>query len=163
MLCITILLFAASCAKPAPSTQELVDTVDISDPAVRALYIKSPSEIYTEPGSENGLAGKTYSTIGTITRIDEFILGDDNTQPTLWLTDNQGDLILTPAAPDVVPEGWNDLSVGDEMEFYFIYTGMSTDLDIGMGIYIGTRSSDPKSQMEDVDEEIDAIQSALSE
>ena len=90
-------------------------------------FTPAPEEIFTTPASENGLADTAYYVSGTVLSRSE-LSGYD----TIRLSTDNGDILISSVYIDL-PE----LSEGDQITAYFVYTGMSAMYDeLPCGIYI---------------------------
>ena len=86
----------------------------------------APSEIFSTTAEENGLGDMAYYAEGEIvSRLD--VSGYD----TIQVTTPGGDLYISAAFIDLP-----DVSVGDPITVFFVYTGLSKSLNSPCGIYV---------------------------
>lgn len=86
----------------------------------------APEEIFSTTAEENGFGDQTFYVTGTITaRIDV----DD--YDTLQLTTDYGDLYVSAVLVD-----FPDISVGDDITVFFLYTGWALEYEVACSAYI---------------------------
>lgn len=86
----------------------------------------APEEMFSTPAKENGLEDETFYAEGEVTaRIDL------NGYDTIQLTTENGDLYVSAALINLP-----DVSIGDNLTVFFVYTGMSIEFDVACSIYV---------------------------
>lgn len=89
-------------------------------------FAPAKEEIFSTPASENFLADTPFYAEGTVlSRFD--LSGYD----TIRLSTEKGDILISSALID-----FPELSEGDQITAYFVYTGMSVEYELPCGIYI---------------------------
>lgn len=83
-------------------------------------------EIFSTPASENGLEDTAFYVAGTILSRSD-LAGYD----TIRLSTENGDVLISSVLID-----FPELSEGDQITAFFLYTGMSVEYELPCGIYI---------------------------
>lgn len=104
---------------PSPSFQQEALVPD-------NLFSAAPAEIFSTPASENGLGDRPFYAVGTVEERAE-MSGYD----TIRLSTEAGEVCVSGVT---IPIG--EISVGDEVVVYFIYSGWSETLGIASGVYV---------------------------
>ena len=89
-------------------------------------FAPAKKEIFSTPASENFLADTPFYAEGTVlSRFD--LSGYD----TIRLSTEKGDVLISSALID-----FPELSEGDQITAYFVYTGMSVEYELPCGVYV---------------------------